>query len=463
MAERRRSDGDRMPPSAPGAQGPAPGRESLSVTGQATPRSARLASFGATGRQAPSPERPRTGASPRGRIHQGTLYDDRPPRRAGGTNGPDRAASDSPAPRKRPTQGARTGAGTRAATGPAGARPPSNPAGTRRGAGRRGGARAETGPAAGSRPRGGAPGTACAQGAGKVALMVAGAVVAALAALFGAIGSAAGGLFSRAPRRGGSRYLTHSYGGHRVSFSGASRYGSRRQSRAWSGGHDDSSVGISRAIATSACGALAVWLASALFFAAPVGADAASEARQLDIAPLDAGSLPLSTPSTAWEQGTMPYLYQIDPVWSTKPYAGGTVAINGCGPTCLTMVYIYLTGDTSYTPARMAAYADEGNYAPTGATEWRFMSEGAEGLGIDGNGIQVSSAAVTEALRAGRPVICAMGPGDFTTTGHFIVLSGIDERGMVTVHDPNSSYRSARTWALSRVLSQASACWEFTA
>lgn len=463
MAERRRSDGDRMPPSAPGARRSAPGRESLSAARQATPRSARLASFGATGRQAPSPERPRTGASPRGRIHQGTLYDDRPPRRAGGTNGPDRAASDSPAPRKRPTQGARTGAGTRAATGPAGARPPSNPAGSRRGAGRRGGARAETGPAAGSRPRGGAPGTACAQGAGKVALMVAGAVVAALAALFGAIGSAAGGLFSRAPRRGGSRYLTHSYGDHRVSFAGASRYGSRRQSRAWSGGHGDSSVTISRAIATSACGALAVWLASALFIAAPVGADAASEARQLDIAPLDAGSLPLSTPSTAWEQGTMPYLYQIDPVWSTKPYAGGTVAINGCGPTCLTMVYIYLTGDTSYTPARMAAYADEGNYAPTGATEWRFMSEGAEGLGIDGNGIQVSSAAVTEALRAGRPVVCAMGPGDFTTTGHFIVLSGIDERGMVTVHDPNSSYRSARTWALSRVLSQASACWEFTA
>lgn len=293
--------------------------------------------------------------------------------------------------------------------------------------------------------------------------MVLGTIAAVFVAVFGAIGSAIGSLFSSRTRRGGSFSMARGLGGRSVSFAGASRYGSRRSSRGWSNSRSSNSASISRAAATAACGTLAAWLASALFFAAPIGADATEEARLLDLAALDAGSLPLSTPAGEWQQGTMPYLYQIDPAWSTKPYAGGTVAINGCGPTCLTMVYIYLTGDTSYNPAQMAAYADEGNYAPTGATEWRFMSEGADGLGITGTGIQVSSSAVTEALQAGHPVICAMGPGDFTTTGHFIVLSGIDGNGRVTVHDPNSSYRSAQTWDLSLVLSQASACWEFTA
>ena len=99
---------------------------------------------------------------------------------------------------------------------------------------------------------------------------------------------------------------------------------------------------------------------------------------------LDSTSLMVSTPRSAWKQGSMPYLYQTDPLWSTKPYGGDTVRVNGCGPTCLSMVYIYLTGDTSLDPGQMSAYADQGNYAPTGATEWSFMTRGASGLGIAG-------------------------------------------------------------------------------
>ena len=54
-------------------------------------------------------------------------------------------------------------------------------------------------------------------------------------------------------------------------------------------------------------------------------------------------------------------------------------------------------------------------------------------------------------------------PGDFTTTGHFIVLAGIANDGQVIVHDPNSAERSGRTWDLERVLSQCANLWAFSA
>lgn len=81
-------------------------------------------------------------------------------------------------------------------------------------------------------------------------------------------------------------------------------------------------------------------------------------------------SFAFSTPRSQWSAGTMPHIYQIDPAWSELPYAGGTIRQNGCGPTCLTMVYIFKTGHTDMTPVDMCALSEAGNYAPTGATEW---------------------------------------------------------------------------------------------
>ena len=177
----------------------------------------------------------------------------------------------------------------------------------------------------------------------------------------------------------------------------------------------------------------------------------------------DISESPVSTARAAWAQGTMPHLYQRDIAWADAPYAGGTVAANACGPTCMTMVYIYLTGSTAYDPASMSAFADANNYAPTGATEWRFMTEGAAQLGIKGWMVNPTRAAITAELEAGHPVILSVRPGDFTTVGHFIVLAGIDERGMVTVHDPNSVMNSITKWGIATLCNQAAMAWAFSA
>ena len=49
------------------------------------------------------------------------------------------------------------------------------------------------------------------------------------------------------------------------------------------------------------------------------------------------------------------------------------------------------------------------------------------------------------ALRGGRLIICVVGPGDFTTSGHFIVITGMQD-GQFTVNDPNSTQRSSMLW-----------------
>ena len=172
-------------------------------------------------------------------------------------------------------------------------------------------------------------------------------------------------------------------------------------------------------------------------------------------------SFAFSTPRSQWSAGTMPHIYQIDPAWSELPYAGGTIRENACGPTCLTMVYIFKTGHTDKTPVDICALAEAGNYAPTGATEWSFMTGGAWQLGLNGTQLYNDRESITQALRSGAPVIAAVRPGTFTNVGHYIVLYGIDDANQIGVYDPNSASRSARRWGVVEVLNEVEAMWAY--
>lgn len=191
------------------------------------------------------------------------------------------------------------------------------------------------------------------------------------------------------------------------------------------------------------------------------GLEPAAEEKLLK-APVAPGyTFAFSTPRSQWDAGTMPHIYQIDPAWSELPYAGGTIRQNGCGPTCLTMVYIFKTGRTDMTPADMCALSEAGNYAPTGATEWSFMTGGAWRLGLNGTQLYNDRTSMTQALRSGAPVIAAVRPGTFTNVGHYIVLYGIDDTDQIGVYDPNSPSRSARRWGVVEVLNEIEAMWAY--
>ena len=61
-------------------------------------------------------------------------------------------------------------------------------------------------------------------------------------------------------------------------------------------------------------------------------------------------------------------------------------------------------------------------------------------------------------LEAGNPIICVMGPGDFTAKGHFIVMVG-SEDGKIKVNDPNSKANSEKLWNYDDIYSQIKNLW----
>ena len=59
-------------------------------------------------------------------------------------------------------------------------------------------------------------------------------------------------------------------------------------------------------------------------------------------------------------KGTIPYFCQWDDRWGYKDYGSSYMGVNGCGPTCITMVYSGLTGKTDYTPYDNSKYYRNG-------------------------------------------------------------------------------------------------------
>lgn len=160
--------------------------------------------------------------------------------------------------------------------------------------------------------------------------------------------------------------------------------------------------------------------------------------------------------------GTIPSYFQFDDRWRYKIYGDGTMEFNGCGPTCLSMVLCGLTGETKYDPLTVARLADDwGYYADGAGSAWTLMSEGARKLGLYAQEVTFDEKHIRSELQQGKPIICVVGPGDFTTTGHYIVLCGINDEGMVTVHDPNSRERSERTWSLEQLMPQIKNLWSY--
>lgn len=165
---------------------------------------------------------------------------------------------------------------------------------------------------------------------------------------------------------------------------------------------------------------------------------------------------------SGYERDTVPLFLQWDPMWGYDQYGSSYLAVTGCGPTCLAMAGYYLTGDETMNPLALAKFAeDNGYYAKGYGSSWTLISEGAGKLGLTATELPLVKQKITDALEAGCPVILAMGKGDFTTTGHYIVLIGWDGEAF-TVNDPNSRIRSGQLWTYEQLESQIRNIWEIS-
>ena len=74
--------------------------------------------------------------------------------------------------------------------------------------------------------------------------------------------------------------------------------------------------------------------------------------------------------------GTVPLLLQWDERWGYRSYGSGLIGYTGCGPTCLSMVALYLTGDANCDPGTVAQYAQQQGY---------YVEGQRHGVGADGH------------------------------------------------------------------------------
>lgn len=156
-----------------------------------------------------------------------------------------------------------------------------------------------------------------------------------------------------------------------------------------------------------------------------------------------------------------PLLLQWDPRWGYQPYGESCIGVAGCGPTSLSMVLYYLTGNDTLTPDRIAGYSMENGYYVEGTgTAWALMEDFPALYGIRVTKPGVTEHSLKAELDAGNLIICAMDKGDFTASGHFIVIYGYDDNGFL-VNDPNCIARSRQAWDFGRLKPQIKSVWAY--
>ncbi len=156
---------------------------------------------------------------------------------------------------------------------------------------------------------------------------------------------------------------------------------------------------------------------------------------------------------------TVPLLLQWDERWGYTQYSGDFLGYTGCGPTTLSMIVLYLTGDAQADPAAVAAYAEAAGYSVTGSgSSWTLISEGCEHYGVHASEVPLLEDKMQEKLDEGCPLVINVGPGDFTDSGHFLIITGYDWAGF-TVNDPNSRANSELHWTFQRLQGQIRNIW----
>lgn len=57
--------------------------------------------------------------------------------------------------------------------------------------------------------------------------------------------------------------------------------------------------------------------------------------------------------------GQVPLFLQWDKRWGYVSFGDSIIGLSGCGPTCLSMAYVYFTRDLNGTPREMASYCEK--------------------------------------------------------------------------------------------------------
>ncbi len=155
--------------------------------------------------------------------------------------------------------------------------------------------------------------------------------------------------------------------------------------------------------------------------------------------------------------GGLPIVYynQKDEAWAEASFGGDPIGRYGCGPTTMAMAVSSMTS-TDIDPAEMAEWcAAQGYRAVKSGSYLSIVAGTASAFGLACTSLPTDDPdALRQALADGGVAVALMGPGHFTTGGHFILLHGVTETGEILVADPNSRENSLALWDAQLILDE---------
>nr|WP_051527281.1 C39 family peptidase [[Eubacterium] cellulosolvens] len=157
--------------------------------------------------------------------------------------------------------------------------------------------------------------------------------------------------------------------------------------------------------------------------------------------------------------GPMLYYNQDDPLWRDYLW-GGTDPFHeyGCGPTaCAMIANSFGNSPEQITPIAMAEWAVQDHDFARGSGSYNTLIQNsltAYGLKVVSRQNVISENMIRDELHAGHILVCLMGPGEFTDSGHFIILTALNEDGTISVADPVSLKRTKTHYDPALIVSQ---------
>jgi hypothetical protein len=163
------------------------------------------------------------------------------------------------------------------------------------------------------------------------------------------------------------------------------------------------------------------------------------------------------------------YYSQNDSRWKNSSYSDGydnaTMGDSGCGPAAMSMITSQMTG-RNVNPRQMASFAQATGDRDSTGTNWNFINKASSAFGISSREtITPSADYVASELAQGHPMILSgasggYGASPYTPAGHYVVATGIDGSGNISINDPRGKQYSGK-YRLNDVVNDTGAAWAF--